>query len=72
MAADRVLRHIAGALFIPDTNTNTNTKAMFMHLVWQKHILLELTADRLSMKSTLQAIKVVWPSKNHDHELKVG
>lgn len=65
---DRVLRHIAGALFIP----YTDTKAMFMHLVWQKHILLELAADRLSMKSTLPAIKVVWPSKNHDHELKVG
>ncbi|MEO4014124.1 TnsA endonuclease N-terminal domain-containing protein [Pseudomonas rossensis] len=65
---DRVLRQIAGALFIP----YTDAKAMFMHLVWHKHIVLDLTAERFSMKSTLPAIKVVWPSKNHDHELKVG
>jgi hypothetical protein len=65
---DRVLRHIAGALFIP----YADTKAMFMHLVWHKHILLELTAERLSMKSTLPEIRVIWPSNNHDHELKVG
>lgn len=65
---DRVLRHIAGALFIP----YADTKAMFMHLVWHKHILLDLTAERLSMKSTLPAIRVLWPSNNHDHELKVG
>ncbi|VVM94351.1 TnsA endonuclease N-terminal domain-containing protein [Pseudomonas fluorescens] len=65
---DRVLRHMAGTLFI----TYTDTKAMFMHLVWKKHILLDLTVERLSMKSTLPAIKVVWPSNNHDHELKVG
>lgn len=65
---DRVLRHIAGALFIP----YTDAKAIFMHLVWHKHIVLDLTAERLSMKSTLPAIKVVWPSSYHDHELKVG
>ena len=65
---DRVLRHIAGALFIP----YTDTKAMFMHLVWHKNILLELAAERLSMKSSLPQIEVVWPSSDHDHELKVG
>ncbi|MBK3442652.1 Tn7 transposase TnsA N-terminal domain-containing protein [Pseudomonas lactis] len=65
---DRVLRHIAGALFIP----YTDTKAMFMHLVWHKNILLELAAERLSMKSSLPQIEVVWPSSDNGHELKVG
>lgn len=65
---DRVLRHIAGALFLP----YTDAKAMFMHLVWHKYVLLDLTAERLSMKSTLPTIKIVWPSSNQDHELKVG
>jgi hypothetical protein len=65
---DRVLRHIAGALFIP----YADTKAMFMHLVWHKQILLDLTAERLSMKSTLPAVRVIRPSNNQAHEMKVG
>ncbi|KPY54554.1 TnsA endonuclease N-terminal domain-containing protein [Pseudomonas syringae] len=65
---ERALRHIAGVLFIP----YADAKAMFMHLVWHKQILLDLTAERLSMKSVVPAFRVVWPSTNHDHELKVG
>lgn len=65
---DRALRHIAGVLFIP----YADAKATFMHLVWHKQILLDLTAERLSMKSAVPAFRIVWPSTNHDQELKVG
>ena len=65
---ERALRHIAGVLFIP----YADAKATFMHLVWHKQILLDLAAERLSMKSAVPAFRVVWPSTNHDHELKVG
>lgn len=65
---ERALRHISGVLFIP----YADAKAMFMHLVWHKQILLDLTAERLSVNSAVPAFRVVWPSTNHDHELKVG
>src|SRR5450830_1002799 len=52
---ERALRHIAGVLFIP----YADAKATFMHLVWHKQILLDLAAERLSMKSAVPAFRVV-------------
>lgn len=65
---ERVLRHIAGLLFIP----YSDAKAIFMHLVWHKNILMDLKTERLLMKSILPVIKIVWPSNDYGHELKVG
>ncbi|OSO75060.1 hypothetical protein B6N17_001595 [Stutzerimonas stutzeri] len=65
---DRMLRSIASSLFVP----YSDAKDIFMHLVWNKNIVLDLLAERFTMKSVLQIPVIVYPAEDSRHESRAS
>ncbi|AXO63738.1 transposase [Pseudomonas sp. phDV1] len=65
---ERMLRSIANSLFIP----YSDAKNIFMHLVWNKYITLNLVAERLTMKSVLIIANVLYPAEDYRYESRAS
>lgn len=65
---DRMLRSIANSLFLP----YSDAKIIFMHLVWTKNIILDLVAERLTMKSVIFIVDVSYPTEDARHESRAS
>lgn len=65
---DRMLRSIANSLFIP----YSDAKNIFMHLVWNKNITLDLVTERLMMKSILLIVDILYPTEDSRHESRAS
>ncbi|MCQ4282240.1 MULTISPECIES: TnsA endonuclease N-terminal domain-containing protein [Stutzerimonas] len=65
---DRMLKSIAKSLFIP----YGDAKNIFMHLVWNKNIILDLVAERLMMKSVFLIADILYPSEDSRYESRAS
>ncbi|MBA1279154.1 transposase [Pseudomonas stutzeri] len=65
---DRMLKSIAKSLFIP----YSDAKNIFMHLVWNKNIILDLVAERLMMKSVFLIADILYPSEDSRYESRAS
>jgi hypothetical protein len=65
---DRMLRSIANSLFLP----YSDAKNIFMYLVWNKNITLDLLAERLMMKSVLLIKDILYPVEDSRHESRAS